>query len=86
MKKLIVYLFAVVAISAAGCKGNSTGETGGAQADSGATNVGSSGPADSSAMVNPSGTAGQVGTSGTDTSSTGGGVATPTVDTPKNNQ
>jgi len=81
MKKLFVYLFAVVAFSAASCKGNSTGQTGGAQADSGQTNVGSSGASDTSSSTAPA----QTGTGGTDTSGNGKGTTNPTADTLKTN-
>jgi hypothetical protein len=80
MKKLFVYLFAAVAISLSACKGNN--KTGGDQPDSGVTNVGSSGAADTS--VSSSAPA-QTSTSGSDTSSNGKGTATPITDTPKTN-
>ena len=81
MKKLFVYLFAVLAISVASCKGNSTGQTGGAKADSGQTNVGSSGASDTSSSTAPA----QTGTGGTDTSGNGKGTTNPTADTLKTN-
>lgn len=84
MKKVFVYLFVVAAISISACKGNSTGKTGGAQADSGATNMGNSGAADTARAAVGAGGPTKTGTSGTDTSSTGNGAATPTVDTVKN--
>jgi hypothetical protein len=83
MKKLLVYIFAIFALSLSACKGN--GKTGGAQADSGATNVGNSGPTDSAAMSAGSGSPQAVGTSGTDTSGNGKGTTNPTSDTLKNN-
>jgi|GEM_PF-3522348 len=79
MKKLFVYLFAFTALTLASCKG--TTKTGGDQADSGQTNIGSSGPADSA--ITSASTPQQMGTSGTDTSATGKGSATPTTDTLK---
>ncbi|MET3978027.1 hypothetical protein ABIB62_000593 [Mucilaginibacter sp. UYP25] len=83
MKKLFVYLFAAAALSLSACKGNN--KTGGDQADSGATNVGSSGAADTSAAVSTATTPAQTGTSGTDTSGNGKGTTNPTADTLKTN-
>jgi hypothetical protein len=83
MKKLFVYLFAVVALSLSACKGNS--KTGGDQADSGATNPGNSGATDSAAISAGSGSPAAVGTSGTDTSGNGKGTTNPTSDTLKTN-
>jgi hypothetical protein len=80
MKKLFVCILVVVALSA--CRGNN--KKGGYQADSGKTNVGSSGAADTTSAASSS-TPMQSGTSGTDTSANGKGIATPTVDTPKTN-
>jgi hypothetical protein len=80
MKKLFVYLFAVIALSTAACKGNSSGQTGGAQADSGST--GSSGAADSTISAG-SGSPTPTGTSGTDTSGNGNGTTNPSGDTIK---
>jgi hypothetical protein len=80
MKKLFVCMFIVVALSA--CTGNN--KTGGYQADSGKTNVGSSGAADTTKAPSSS-TPMQSGTSGTDTSANGKGTVSPTVDTPKTN-
>ena len=77
MKKLFVCMFVVVILSA--CTGNN--KTGGYQADSGKTNVGSSGAADTTNAASSS-TPMQ---SGTDTSTNGKGTATPTIDTPKTN-
>jgi hypothetical protein len=85
MKKVLVNLFAVSVICISACKGNSTGETGGAQADSGQNNVGNSGATDSSATSASSGTPMQTGTSGTDTSGNGKGTTNPTTDTLKTN-
>jgi hypothetical protein len=85
MKNVFVYLFAVAAISLSACNGNSTGKTGGAQADSGATNLGNSGATDSSAASASSGTPMQTGTSGTDTSGNGKGTTNPTTDTLRSN-
>jgi hypothetical protein len=83
MKKLFVYLFAVAAISLSACRGNN--KTGGDRPDSGVTNVGSSGAADTSAAVSSSSAPAQTGTSGTDTSTNGKGTTNPTTDTLKNN-
>jgi len=84
MKKLVIYIaFAAVTILTA-CKGNSTGKTGGAQADSGVTNVGSSGAAPDSAAKGGISSPTPSGTSGTDTSTTGKDVTNPTVDTTRN--
>jgi hypothetical protein len=83
MKKVIIYLFAVITISITSCKGNSSGQTGGAQADSGT--AGSSGVTDSSAMSAGSGSPTPVGTSGTDTSGNGKGTTNPIADTVKTN-
>lgn len=80
MKKLFVYLSAAVAISFSACNGNN--KTGGDKADSGATNVGSSGAADTT--ISSSAPA-QTGTSGTDTSGNGKGTTNPTSDTLKTN-
>jgi hypothetical protein len=80
MKKLFVYLFVVVAISVSACKGNN--KTGGDKPDSGATNVGSSGAADTT--VSSSAPA-QTGTGGTDTSGNAKGTTNPTADTLKTN-
>lgn len=80
MKKSVIYLFTVIAITFASCKG--ADKTGGAQADSGQTNVGNSGAADNTAT---SGTPPQTGTSGTDTSGNGKGTTNPTADTLKSN-
>ena len=85
MKRLFVYLFAVATIAVTSCKGNSSDETGGAQADSGQNNVGNSGPADSSAMSAGSGSPTPVGSGGTDTSGNGKGTTNPTSDTVKTN-
>ncbi|MBD1393561.1 hypothetical protein [Mucilaginibacter glaciei] len=82
MKKLFVYTATIAIISVSACTGNN--KTGGDKADSGETNVGSSGAADTTAAASSS-TAVQRGTAGTDTSSNGKGTATPTVDTPKTN-
>jgi hypothetical protein len=78
MKKLSVCMLVVVSLSA--CTGNN--KTGGYQADSGKTNVGSSGAADNAAS---SSTPTQSGTSGTDTISNGKGTTNPTSDTLKTN-
>ena len=83
MKKLFVYVFVAAALSLSACKGNN--KTGGDQADSGATNVGNSGPTDSAAVSAGSGSLQAVGTSGTDTSGNGKGTTNPTSDTLKNN-
>ena len=83
MKKLFFYLFAAAAISLSACRGNN--KTGGDRPDSGATNVGSSGAADTSAAVSSSSAPAQTGTSGTDTSTNGKGTTNPTTDTLKNN-
>jgi hypothetical protein len=83
MKKLFVYLFLATAISLSACKGQT--KTGGDQADSGATHVGNSGAADTSAAVSSSSTPAQTGTSGTDTSGNGKGTTNPTSDTLKTN-
>ncbi|MDB5285916.1 MAG: hypothetical protein JWR05_865 [Mucilaginibacter sp.] len=80
MKKLFMCILIVVALSA--CKG--TTKTGGEQADSGKTNVGNSGAADTTNAASSS-TPMQSGTSGTDTSTNGKGTATPITDTPKTN-
>ncbi|MFD0766433.1 hypothetical protein ACFQZI_16340 [Mucilaginibacter lutimaris] len=80
MKRLFVYLFASVALSLSACTGNN--KTGGEQADSGATNVGSSGAADTTIR---SSAPAQTGTGGTDTSGNGKGTTNPTADTLKNN-
>jgi hypothetical protein len=80
MKKLFVCILVVIALSA--CRGNN--KTGGYQADSGKTNVGSSGAADTTSAASSS-TPMQSGTNGTDTSTNGKGTATPTTDTPKTN-
>lgn len=88
MKKLRHQFILVTLLSAAlyltACKGNSTGQTGGAQADSGQTNVGNSGATDSAHTSASGGSPQSGGTSGTDTSTTGGGVTAPTVDSTKN--
>ena len=83
MKKLFVYLFLAAALSLSACKGNH--KTGGDKPDSGATNVGSSGAADTSSPVSTSSAPAQPGTSGTDTSSNGKGTTNPTSDTLKTN-
>jgi hypothetical protein len=80
MKKLFMCMFVVSALSA--CKGPA--KTGGDKADSGKTNVGSSGAADTTSAASSS-TPMQSGTNGTDTSTNGKGIATPTADTPKTN-
>ncbi|GGH10140.1 hypothetical protein [Mucilaginibacter phyllosphaerae] len=80
MKKLFITIFAFSVLSLSACTGNN--KTGGDQADSGATNVGSSGAADTT--VSSSAPA-QTGTSGTDTSANGKGTANPTTDTLKSN-
>jgi hypothetical protein len=80
MKKLFVYLFAVVAISVSACKGNN--KTGGDKPDSGATNVGSSGAADTTvSSIAPA----QTGTGGTDTSGNAKGTTNATADSLKTN-
>lgn len=85
MKKIFAYSAIILATTCfAACKGN-TGQTGGAQADSGQTNVGSSGAADSVEVSAGSGTPQPVTTGGTDTSSIGKGATAPTVDTTKSN-
>ncbi|QXV66048.1 hypothetical protein FPZ42_17415 [Mucilaginibacter achroorhodeus] len=83
MRKLFIYLAVLAVTSLAACKGNSTGQTGGAKADSGATNVGSSGATPDSAGQSGTSSPTPAGTSGTDTSTTGKGVTNPTVDTTK---
>ncbi|RFZ82748.1 hypothetical protein DYU05_11280 [Mucilaginibacter terrenus] len=88
MKAILSYLLVMIAAAMlllTACKGNNTGQTGGAQADSGQTNVGSSGATDSAAIGSGAGSPQQGGTSGSDTSSNGKGVATPTVDSTKTN-
>lgn len=79
MKKLVYILLITGAGVLAACNG-STGQTGGAMADSGA--AGSSGAADTS-MAAGSGAPVGASTGGTDTSTTGSGkgVADPTIDT-----
>jgi hypothetical protein len=80
MKQIISYL--VIMLAAAllfftACKGN-TGQTGGAQADSGQTHVGNSGPADSAGYkVSPTETGGK------DTTSDGNSSNGMPKDTPK---
>jgi hypothetical protein len=83
MKKLFVYLFAVLAISVSACKGNN--KTGGDQPDSGEKNLGSSGGADKSAAFSSSSAPAQTGTGGTDTSGNAKGTTNPTADTLKTN-
>lgn len=83
MKKLFVYVFAAAAISLSACTGNN--KTGGDKPDSGATNVGSSGAADTSATVSSSSAPAQTGTGGTDTSGNAKGTTNPTADTLKTN-
>jgi len=80
MKKLFLYVSVFALLSLTACTGNN--KTGGHEADSGATNVGSSGAADTS--VSSSAPA-QTGTSGTDTSANGKGTANPTTDTTATN-
>jgi len=80
MKKLFAYISVLAVLSLSACTGNN--KTGGHQADSGATNVGSSGAADTT--ISSSAPA-QTGTSGTDTSSNGKGTANPTKDTTTTN-
>ena len=82
MKRAFLYLCAVVVLSVSACKGNN--KTGGEQADSGKTNVGSSGAADTTSAAASSAPM-QSGTSGTDTSSNGKGTTNPTSDTLKTN-
>ncbi|MFA6086815.1 hypothetical protein [Mucilaginibacter sp.] len=82
MKRAFLYLCAVIALSVSACKG--TNKTGGDQADSGKTNVGSSGAADTTSAAASSAPM-QTGTSGTDTSSNGKGTTNPTSDTLKTN-
>ena len=77
MKKLIIYLFSVLAISFASCKGNKTDSS---QADSGQTHVGNEGPADSAAM-SPT----PIETGGKDTSGNGSGTTNAPKDTLKTN-
>jgi hypothetical protein len=79
MKKLFFYLFAAVVISLSACKGNN--KTGGDKPDSGATNIGSSGAADTVSSSAPA----QTGTGGTDTSGNAKGTTNPTPDTLKTN-
>lgn len=82
MKQLISYL--VIMLAAAllfftACKGN-TGQTGGAQEDSGQTHAGNSGPADGSGYkTSPTETGGK------DTSGNGSGNTNPSKDTLKTN-
>jgi hypothetical protein len=80
MKKLFVFLFAAATLSLSACTGNN--KTGGDKADSGATNVGSSGAADTTIK---SSAPAQTGTGGTDTSGNGKGTTNPTADTLKTN-
>lgn len=80
MKKLFVYSLTIAILSLAAC--TSANKTGGDQADSGKTNVGSSGAADTTAAASSSTTV-QTGAAGTDTSTNGKGIATPTMDTSK---
>ncbi|TWR29863.1 hypothetical protein FPZ43_08405 [Mucilaginibacter pallidiroseus] len=78
MKHLTGILAMAIILSTSAC--SSSPKTGGAQADSGQTNIGNSGPADS-ALQEGKNSPPQAGTSGTDTGTTGNGAAKPTVDT-----
>ena len=85
MKKIFAYTAIILATTCfAACNGDS-GQTGGAQADSGQNNVGSSGATDSLQVSAGSGTPQPVSSGGTDTSSNGKGVTAPTVDSTKSN-
>ncbi len=80
MKQIISYLVIMVAAALlffTACKGN-TGQTGGAQADSGQIHVGNSGPADSAGYkTTPTETGGK------DTSGNGSGTTNASKDTLK---
>ena len=80
MKKIFYTLFFAATTIVTACNSNSTGTTGGATADSGAT--GSSGASDTG-MAASSGTTMGSSTGGSDTSTTGsdGGVTNPVIDT-----
>ncbi|WP_454804597.1 hypothetical protein [Mucilaginibacter phyllosphaerae] len=80
MKKLFVYLFAVIAIMASACKGNTSSKTNDSAADSGQTHVGNSSPADSAKYpTSPTETGGK------DSSGNGSGTTNAPKDTLKSN-
>ncbi|MBS7565595.1 hypothetical protein KHS38_14375 [Mucilaginibacter sp. Bleaf8] len=83
MKKLAYTILITAAVATTACN-NSGQKTGNDRADSGATNVGSSGPSDTS-MAAGSGAPVGVSTGGSDTSTSmqKDGVANPTVDSVK---
>ncbi|QJD95819.1 hypothetical protein HH214_08010 [Mucilaginibacter robiniae] len=80
MKKLAYISLIIAATALSACNG-ATNKTGGAARDSSASH-GNSGPTDSSIGTGTGAPAG-TSTGGTDTSTTGGGVANPTVDSGK---
>lgn len=80
MKRILYILACSVALFATACNG--TSKTGGAAVDSSASN-GNSGPADTLQKLGQ-GTPAATSTGGTDASSNGKGVNSPTVDSTKN--
>ena len=76
MKTLFIYLFAVLSISFAACKGNKPESN---QADTGQTHVGNESPTDSAAL-----SATPIETGGKDTSGNGSGTTNAPKDTLKN--
>jgi len=79
MKKLIIYLFAVVAISVSACKGTDKKDDN-ATADTGQVHVGSEGPADTAQLSTT-----PVETGGKDTSGNGVGNTNVAKDTLRTN-
>jgi hypothetical protein len=77
MKKLFIYLFTILSISFASCKGNKTESN---QADTGQAHVGNEGPTDSAALSTT-----PVETGGKDTSGNGYGTRKTAKDTLKSN-
>lgn len=77
MKKLIIYLFVVLSISFAACKGNKTESN---RADTGQTHVGNESPTDSAALPTT-----PIETGGKDTSGNGSGTTNAPKDTLKSN-
>jgi hypothetical protein len=81
MKKLMIYLFALVAITTASCKGGAANKTNDSTAtDSGQTHVGNQNPADSNKYP-----ASPTETGGKDTSGNGAGTTNAPKDTLKKN-
>jgi hypothetical protein len=80
MKKLLVYLFILMAISVASCKGKTVTNSSDTAADSGQTHVGNEAPADSAKyQTTPTETGGK------DTSGNGSGSTNAPKDTLKTN-